>query len=120
MAQGFAGGLTAWALLLHLTRLPHVSPFFVAFAGLALVLSLRKTDDLRGRAAACFTGALLLASLLASFALTTLIQLILAGVWPGGIHLLTEDGLILVAAVLLSVAGAFFWLASKSSGDAGA
>ena len=116
LAQGLAGGLCGWALLVHVLRWPHVSPFILAFSGIALLLSLKSYADHHARAVACFAAGMLVSSVILTRILVVLFWLLLRGIWRGGmtVTLTLEDQLLFVASVLFVFAGAFFWVASKS------
>lgn len=115
LAQGLAGGLTAWAILLHLLDLPHASLLLLAFSAAALVLTFKKAASLRLRAFYCFTAAGLVNGLVILDVALAVFTGILNGTWRGSFGIPLEKLLLVAAAVLYSFAGAFFWLASAPS-----
>jgi amino acid permease len=126
LAQGLAGGLTAWALLVQLLHWHEASPFTFAFPLIALLVSLKQHAGHRERATACFTAALLVSSILIIrvllVAFSVILRLLLGGIWRDRltITLTLNEQLLLPAAVLSAFAGAFFWLAAKRTDDGGA
>ena len=125
LAQGLAGGLTAWALLVQLLHWHQASALTFAFPLVALLVSLKRYADYRERAMACFTSALLVSSVLIIRVLVVvfalILRLLLRGIWRDRltITLTLNEQLLLAAAVLFAFAGAFFWLAAKRTHDGG-
>lgn len=112
LAQGLAGGVTVWAVVVHLLGGPHTSALVLVLSAAALALSFKKTDHLRVRAFFCFSAAGLVNSLVLVDVALALLQLVLPGRVPR-LSLTLDKQLLLAAAALYSFAGAFFWLAAN-------
>ncbi len=99
--------LTAWAVVFHVLGPAPTSLFYLMFGATALAVTLRASESLEARAKACFSAALIAAGLL----ITGLVEsgLLLLGGGPLRVALPTDLLLLLVASVLYTMAGAFYW-----------
>ena len=111
LAQIMAQALTAWALLLHLTRFPDVSAIGLASLVAALGVPLRHDGSHQDRATCNFGAGILVSA-------TLWWALIMGGVdyWNGLSPQLGMGALcMLVSAVLHSLAGAMFWTSREDA-----
>ena len=105
LAQVLAQALTAWALVLHFLVGAEASLLHVVMLIGAGVVALRHDGSFRDRATSNFGAALLTASAL----WWNVIMGSIDGITGNGPWFTPDTPLLLVAAVLFSVAGGLFW-----------